>query len=612
MVSSLENNIISGLILVVAVLLFFLGLRTAWFVGAAIPLSMLLAFIIIGLAGLSMNMVVLFSLILALGMLVDNAIVVVENIYRFRELGHDRKEAAKLATGEVALPIIASTATTLAAFLPMTFWPGFVGEFMKFLPLTLIITLSSSLFVGLIIVPTMCSLFLDTDDAPKEAMPRAAKMTLVGVVGMLFVFGLLANWVPTLLMALTVVVAYLVYHFIMHPVQHWFMNRGLIVVLRSYERLLGWSLRHRFRIVGGAISALVVAVMAFGMFNAGVEYFPEDIPPGNLYVQIDAPIGTRIEQTDVIVRRVEDKLRELSGREDFTSVVTTVGSQVTAGGQGRNSGTHLGTVAVNFVDFQERQTDAFATLELMRSTLSEGIAGADISVEKPQDGPGGGLPINLEIIGEDADALRELGNQAVATLENHPVFAKLDGLESNLAAGQPELVIEVDRERAALYGLNTRDIGFTVRSAINGTEASKYRDGKEEYDITVRLAAAYRNDVSALGDLTVVADGQQVPLSSVASWRTGTGYSDVSRKDLDRVATVSSEVRAGYNANAVLAEVKGALASPASSWRPSASEADLSSPGKAQDRASVGAPDKGVRVGPRLRGGPRREAQGRG
>jgi multidrug efflux pump subunit AcrB len=559
MVSSLENNIISGLILVVAVLLFFLGVRTASFVGAAIPMSMLLSFTIISLVGISMNMVVLFSLILALGMLVDNAVVVVENIYRYREMGHDQKDAAKLATGEVAWPIIASTATTLAAFLPMAFWPGIVGEFMRYLPLTLIITLSSSLFVGLVIVPTACAYLLEPEGVQRPAMPKAARRVIVGAIGMVVVFGMLINWMATLLLVLTAVAIWAVHHFGMRHVQRWFMTKGLDAILLRYQRFLDWALNHRWRIVGASASALVVAILAFGALNAGVEFFPEDIPPANVYVQVESPVGTRIERTDAIVSQIEQRLGELEGAVDYESLVSTVGSQVTADGFGRNTGSHLGTVVVNFVDYQERQHDVFETLETMRSTLGSNVAGATISVEKPANDPSGGAPINLEIVGEDPEILRQLGDRAVSALENSPVFAKLDGLENSLSSGQPELVVQVDREKAGLYGLNTRDVGQTLRSAINGTEASKYRDGKDEYDITVRLAKAYREDLSSLADLTVLADGQQVPLSSVADWYTGEGYSDVQRKDLNRVATVSSDVRAGFNANAVLAEVQGIL-----------------------------------------------------
>jgi multidrug efflux pump subunit AcrB len=561
MVGSLENNIISGLLLVVGVLLFFLGVRTASFVGTAIPLSMLLSFSVIRFVGFSMNMVVLFSLILALGMLVDNAIVVVENIYRFREHEYDRKTAAKIGTGEVAMPIIASTATTLAAFFPMVFWPGIVGEFMKYLPLTLIMTLTSSLFVALIIVPTLCSLFLETEDAPPVSLPKPTKMALGGAALFIFVFGMLANPIPTILLALTVAILGAGYPLFLHPVGHWFMNQGVPALLRYYERFLRWALGHRWRIVVGMVGALVLSLMAFGRFNAGIEYFPEDIPPQSLYVQVEAPVGTRIEETDAMVQTIERELAAVPGRVDFESVLSILGSQITGnvsgGGQG---GSHLASVAINFLDFQDREFDAFQVLEDLRSTVGTNIAGADISVEKPAEGPSTGAPVNLEIAGDDPDRLKELGDEAVEMLENSRVFAKLDGLESDLADGRPELVVEVDRERAALYGLNTMDIGFTIRSAINGTEASKYREGKDEYDITVRLAEAYRGDLNNLGDLNVVAEGgRQVPLSSVASWHVGTAFSDVTRKDLDRVVTVSSDVRADYNANAVLQEVRETL-----------------------------------------------------
>ncbi len=561
MVNSLENNIISGLVLVVAVLLFFLGLRTASFVGLAIPLSMLLSFSVIRLVGFSMNMVVLFSLILALGMLVDNAIVVVENIYRFREQGFGKRDAAKFATAEVAVPIIASTATTVAAFLPMAFWPGIVGEFMKFLPLTLIITLSSSLFVALVIVPTLCSILIETEGVKTAPLTPMARRVVLGGAGIVVAVFLVSNWLTAVLLLATGAIVYAFHHYVARPVGHWFMTSALPAIIARYERFLRWALERRLRMLAGAGGALVAAIMAFGFLNAGIEFFPEDIPPTTVYVQVDAPVGTRVEETDQIVRKIEGELRGLDGREDFESVVATVGGQVSGGFGNPGGGTHLATVAVNFVDFQDQNVEAFVTLEHMRQTVGREIAGADISVEKMEMGPPTGAPIAIEISGEDPDFLQELGEQLVSRLENSPVFAKLDGLESDLSGGRPELVIEVNRERAALYGLNTQEIGGTVRSAINGTEASKYRDGKDEYDIVVRLAREYREDLSSLGDLTLVPeDGGQVPLSSVATWRVGKGYGDVKRKDLDRVATITSDVRAAYNANAVLAEVSETLA----------------------------------------------------
>lgn len=559
MVSSLENNIISGIILVVSVLLFFLGVRNASFVGLAIPLSMLLSFSIIQLAGFTMNFVVLFSLILVLGMLVDNAIVVVENIYRFREMSFGKIEAAKLATGEVAMPIIASTTTTLAAFLPLAFWPGIVGEFMKFLPFTLIITLSSSLFVGLVIVPTLCSLWLEPEGTRAANLTRSTRLAIMIAAALVVLVGLATNWLTTILLGLTAGGLYLLNRYLFKQLGQWFMSRALPAILRIYERRLRWSLGHRLAMLFGSFLALVVAMVVFGLFNAGVEFFPENIPPFSAYVQVEGPLGTNVNQTNQITLSIEEGLEQLPGHEDYESMVGTVGSSL-SGGFSARGGTHLATVAVQFVDIQDRSHDTFNTLEYMRAMLDDHLAGAEFSVDEPSMGPPTGDPINIEISGENAEVLKRLGDEVVTHLQNSSLFGQLDGLESDMADARPELLVEVDRERAALYGLNTGDVGYTIRSAINGTKASTYRDGKEEYDIIVRLAKSYREDLNTLADLTVVnEEGQQIPLSSIANWWVGQGSGDINRKNLERVVTVSSEVRPGYSENAVLKAVQREL-----------------------------------------------------
>ncbi len=561
MVSSLENNIISGLILVVAVLLFVLGVRNASFVGIAIPLSMLLSFSVIELLGMTMNFVVLFSLILALGMLVDNAIVIVENIYRFREHGYDKKEAAKLATGEVAVPVIAATATTVAAFAPMAFWPGIIGEFMGYLPKTLIITLSSSLFVAVIINPTLCSLFMRPEGEKAPGLTREMKWALGIVAAVAFLVVLLVKPLPAILLALTVVLLYALHRYALAPAAYWLQNVSLPAILRDYERLLRWALVHRGLVMGGSLAMMVISVLAFGLFSKGVEFFPENIPPSTVYVQVEAPTGTRVDVTDQIVRRIESELNEFPGHEDYESVVATVGSSSGDGFAGGQGGTHLGTVAVAFVDYQDRVYDSSRSLERMQKMIGTSVAGADINVEKQEMGPPTGAPVNIEISGEDPELLKLLGDEVIAILSNSAVAPKLEGLESDLADARPELTVEIDREKAALFGLNTQEIGFTVRSAINGAEAGEFRDGKDEYDIVVRLAEMYRRDLNSLADLTVVTeDGTQVPLPSVATWSVNESFSGINRKDLDRVVTISSDVRAGNNANAVLAEVQTELA----------------------------------------------------
>lgn len=562
MVSSLENNIISGLILIVAVLLFFLGLRNSFFVGISIPLSMFLSFILLRAMGQTLNMVVLFSLILALGMLVDNAIVVVENIYRYIEQGWERNVAARKAVGEVAVPVIAATATTIAAFAPLLFWPGIVGEFMGFLPRTLIITLSSSLFVALVIVPVLCAKYLRVesrhDHSPREVRPLrpAARWTLIGVGALGALFVALANPITAVLLAVTVGGLFLLHHSVLKHATQWFQEVGLPRLVGWYERQLRWALDHRAIVVGGTVGVFVATVFAFGAFNAGIVYFPEDIPPDQVLVHVDAPTGTGAEFTNSVAERLEGRLREVSSlTDDQESVVSTIGG----GGRGGGGG-DAGTIRVSLVDYQERAHDAFETMSHLEASLGEGIAGADVTVTKPQDGPGGsGKPISLEIVGPDVVVLERLADRAMALIEAAPVAAKLQGLENDLDQSRPELRVDIDRERAGLYGLSTGEVGNAIRIAVQGIEASKFRTPEDEYDIVVRLAAADRADLESLRNLTVDADGQQVPLTSLATWSVQDGYGAVLRKDLDRVATIGADVAAGYNTNAVLAEVRGVV-----------------------------------------------------
>ncbi|MFW6088833.1 MAG: efflux RND transporter permease subunit [Gemmatimonadota bacterium] len=558
MVSSLENNIISGLLLVVAVLLFALGVRNASFVGVAIPLSMFLSFSIIQMLGMTMNMIVLFSLILALGMLVDNAVVVVENVYRFREEGFDQKTAAKLATAEVAMPVIAATGTTLAAFAPLLFWPGMIGEFMSYLPLTLIITLSSSLFVGLVINPTLCSLFMRLPDEPRVQLTRQFRNALWGLFALFLLMWLVFQPLTAFLLGLTAILLWQFNRRLLQPAGSWVQENGLPRVLVHYEKVLRRALRNRWKIVGGSVAALVGAVAIFMVFNAGVELFPEDIPPENIWVQVETPTGTRADATDRFTSRVEEDLARYEGRGDFESVVATTGQKI--GTFGNEQGEQYATIAVSMVDYQDREFDAFRTLEWMRDNVGSDLAGATIRVDQPNEGPETGLPVTIEIAGEDVEELRRLGERAVDILSNAPVASRLVGLDSDLSDGRPELQVDVDREKAKLFGLSTFTIANTVRSAINGTDASEFRDGEEEYDIVVRLAERYREDIGSLEDLTVVTEaGVQVPLPAVASWHVEEAPSGVNRKDLDRMVTVSADVRAGYNANAVLEEAQETL-----------------------------------------------------
>ena len=566
MVSSLENNIVSGLILIVGVLLFFLGASTSMFVAVSIPSSMFLSFIVLRAMGVTMNMIVLFSLILALGMLVDNAIVVVENIYRFLEEGWDRQTAAKKATGEVAVPIIAATATTLAAFAPLLFWPGDVGQFMGYMPRTLIVTLSSSLFVALIVVPTLCAMFMTLEEEKSPPIRPALRWSLLGL-GAISVIGIAAsNLLTAVLLVATVLMLWAGHHFVLERLGRSFREGMLPRVMDTYERTLRWALAHRAAAVG--LTGLAFA-STFGLFFLThadqIEYFPESMPPSQLLVDIETPVGTRAMVTDSIVRRLEQELTGVDGREDWQSVVAVTGGSGGGGnpmmGAGGPSGPEAGRVTVEMVDFQDRGRDAFRTLADMQATIGRTIAGATITVDQLSQGPATGNPVSIEIVGEDPEQLKALSDGVLATLENAPVYRRLVGLESDLNQARPELSVSVDRELAALYDLNTMKVGNAIRGAINGIEAAKYRTGNDEYDITVRLAETYRQELEGLRELTVMAEGGiQVPLVSVASWSVQDGAGSIRRKDRTRTATITSDVAAGNADNAVLAEVQATLA----------------------------------------------------
>jgi multidrug efflux pump subunit AcrB len=572
MVSNLENNIISGLILVIGVLLFFLGVRNASFVGISIPLSMFMAFIILQALGFTMNMIVLFSLILALGMLVDNAIVVVENIYRYLEEGYSNFEAAKKGTGEVAMPIITGTLTTLAAFFPMVFWPGIVGEFMSFLPKTLIITLFSSLFIGLVINPVLCALFMKVDTENKRPAITKRGKIVIASIGSLLVIALIIMSPVTWGMVIVIgAILFVVNKFIFFPIARWWQKKGLGRILEYYKSSLIFALKNRVLTIVLSVGILVISFILFGIFNHGVEFFPEDIPPKQVYVQVEAPVGTDVEFNDEIIRQMESKVKGIPMYKDVESVVATSGQKISSGMGGGGTSGHLGTVSVNFKDYQEREYDVFNILEHMRENFGENVVGASIVVEKPQEGPPTGKPVNLEVTGKDLDELERISEEIIRILENNTVYSKLEGLDSNLPDSRPELRVQVDRAKAAKYGLSTQAVGQTIRQAINGVEASKFRDGKEEYDVTVRLAKNYRDDLNTLGDLNVMADkGRQIPLSEIASWSLDESFGGVKRLDQRRVVTVSADVRSDYQANEVLAEVQEVLNSYEANQLPAA------------------------------------------
>ena len=578
-VEELQNSIIFGVLLVVGVLWFFLGLRNALFVGVAIPLSMFMSFMVLSALGITFNVMVLFSLVLALGMLVDNGIVVVENIYRLMDEGKSAIAAAKLGVGEVAWPIIASTATTLAAFLPLAIWPGLIGEFMKYLPITLIIVLSSSLFVALVINPVLTSVFMRVgEEAVNNRRSNRVSLSLAGF-GLVFL-ALGATAFGNVLIIAGLMTALNAY--VLSPATQVFQTRFLPRLERGYERFLRFTLAKRrpWFFFFGTASLMVVAFALLGAFPPKVEFFPSN-EPQYLNIFITKPIGTDIEETNRVTREIEGMVLEVLNEDRFkrlnpdtgelesymaNSVIGQVGNGTSDPQEGPSLGNtpHKARIVVNFVKFQERQGQSTRDmLRAVRERLS-GYPEAEIVVTKNSDGPPQGPPINIEIRGEDYDDVLAAATSMRQYLRSLDV-AGVEELKIDVDKRKPELPITIDREKARRYGLSTQNIGYTIRTALFGREVSSYKDGEDDYPINVRFEESARNNVDALMNQKVIfrsaSDGQikEVPISAVATAERSTTFSSVKRKDLDRIITLSSNVLEGANANEIVAQMESAL-----------------------------------------------------
>ena len=487
MVKDLENNILSGLVLVVGVLLVFMGLRSSLIVGLAIPLSMLMSFAILSALGITLNMIVLFSLILSLGMLVDNAIVIVENIYRHMSMGKSRIKAAMDGTAEVAWPVITSTATTIAAFSPLLFWPGIMGDFMKYLPMTVIIVLGSSLLVALVVNPVICSI---AAAPPKRISGK-------------------------------------------EPGQGRFM--------RGYRRVLQTAIAHGGITLLLAVCLLVGIGIVYGRRGKGIELFP-DIDPAYVVINVRSAQGTNISQSDKLAWLVERKIAPFRAsykydRPFFKHVVTNVGSAGSDWG-GSSSGPHIANVNVMFQDFEDRQMPSRGFMPQFREALAD-VVGADIKVEKQEEGPPTGAPVTVRIIGRDLRELERLSREAADRIRSVP---GLVNLRSDLEAARPELVFVPDRDRAAFLGLNTGVVGNFLKTAIFGSKVSTFRQFNDDYDITIRMPEHLRSDIDTLLRMEVPnTQGVGVPLSSVGEFRYSPGLGTIHRVDQKRVVTLTAD-----------------------------------------------------------------------
>lgn len=576
-VNNLENNIISGVILVVLVLLFFLGTRNALFVGIAIPLSMFMSFIILGMMGITINMMVLFGLIMALGMLVDNGIVVVENVVRLKEEGYNSIDATRYGVGEVAIPIISSTATTLAAFLPLAFWPGIMGNFMKYLPYTLIISLGSSLFIALVINPVFLAKFVKTDKEPIRHRRIFIMTAVFALLALLFLFsgtrGIENNPFLISLGNLSLLAAVLLplNVYVLTPASDKFQTKILPFLESKYEKLLSFALRGWNPVVffGGTFVLLIVSIFMYFASKPAVYFFPVN-EPEYVNVFVEFPIGSDVEQTNELAEKVEGKVLAIIA--PYKGAVESVISNVGAGTADPNdpSGASQGTtpnkarVTVNFVKFKER--NGVSTAEIMEK-LREGIGdypGVVVTVDKNRVGPPVGKPLNIEISGEDYSKLVTL-SEKVKHMINEANIAGIEELNSNLESGKPELLVDIDREKARRFGVSTGQIGMSLRTALFGKEVSKYKLGEDEYPIQLRLDDRYRYDINALMNQHITfrdpSNGKikSIPIASVATIKYGSSYGSVRRKNLDRVITVYSNIKEGYSPTDVNDQVKALL-----------------------------------------------------
>jgi len=563
--SNLENSMIMGVIFVILVLFYFLGTRNALFVGLAIPMSMFLSFIILNALGFKVNLIVLFSLILALGLLVDNAIVVVENIYRYVDRGFGPYEAPRRAVGEIAYPIITSTSTTLAAFLPLAFWGGVTGEFMKNLPLTLIIVLTSSLFVALIIVPVFSATFIKMGPDRKNNMPNVKRgliiaLSLIGAGGLFYIPG----WNAIATLAIIFGIIGLLNALFFHKAEDWFQNVFLDWLDGVYSRFLRFALR-KWNPVFFFIGTFMLLIFAIGFFQArdvNVVFFPDN-EPSYINIVAELPIGTDVTATNDFMKELESDVNGIIEpyRDIVKSVLTTVGvgnDQFEAGNKPNEALT-----TVSFVEYELR--DGIETSKIQRELTDQLLnryPGVVLSIEKDRMGPPAGDPVSIEIVGDDFEQLIMLTDSVLHRIDEAGIMG-LEGLTMDLDLGKPELLVKLDRDKLMRYGLSTYQVANTLRTALFGREVSDFKVGEEEYPINMRLKEEYRYNSSTLLNMGIsyVDNGQliNIPLSALADVEYRSTYGAVKRKDLRRVITLSSNVIEGYNATRINQQLAGVL-----------------------------------------------------
>lgn len=565
----LNNTIIIGFILVTIVLMFFMGFANAFFVGLAVPLSMAVAYLVIPGLGFSMNMIVMFGFIFALGIVVDDAIVVIENTHHIHRHQPDIKLAAKQAAGEVFLPILSGTLTTLAPFVPLVFWPGIVGEFMYYMPVTLILSLFASLFVAYVINPVFAVSFMKHEydvERPDHAKGVNRKMLIWGgILAAVALFSYLggATTLGNTAVIVTVVVAF--FRLAVAPVIHAFQHRTWPWIMNLYEHQVRYFISGRkpYYMLVGMIALFFLTFVLVGIKGPRVLFLPDN-EPNSVFVYIKMPEGTHQLVTDSVTRVVEQRVAKVFGQNnpDVESVIANV--TIGAGEEesfSQANAFNRGKVTVNFVEHKYRSTGVSTQEYLNRIREAvKGIPGAEITVDKNKMGPPTGKPFNIEISSENLDHLIEDAIRFQAFLDSVQVPG-IEELKSDFEISKPEIFIEIDRERAMREGISTGQIGMEIRTAIFGKEVSKFKEDEDEYPIQLRYSKNVRENINNLMNLRITYRDmnsgmlRSIPLSTVAHVKYGDSYGGINRKDLKRVITLYSNVLNGYTANEIVAKV---------------------------------------------------------
>ncbi len=564
----LNNTIIIGFILVTIVLMFFMGITNAFFVGLAVPLSMFVAYLILPSLGYTMNMIVMFAFIFALGIVVDDAIVVIENTHRLHKFNPDINIAAKKAAGEVFLPILSGTLTTLAPFFPLVFWPGIVGQFMHYLPVTLIITLFASLFVAYVFNPVFAVTFMkheyDTEYQKGSGWRRIRNIMIVMLVfaGIFYVTKMygLANFL------VFGVIMILLFHFVIKKMITTFQEKSWPFLMKVYERQLRYVLQgaRPMWILLGMIGLFFATIFITGLAKPTVLFFPEN-DPNNIYVYVKMPSGTHQNVTDSITKIAEERVYKAIGRNnpDVESII----SNITIGAEEEgfaSTGTpfNRGKVSINFVEHKYR-TSGITTTEYMEIIRKEttSIIGAEITVGKNGNGPPTGKPINIEVTSENLEELVEDANSFKAYLDSMNIPG-VEELKTDFEMNTPEIIIQIDRDRAQRLGISTGQIGMEIRTALYGKEISKLKQEEDEYPIMLRYGKVTRDNINSLVNLEITYRDmntgmlRSIPLSTVARIDYTSSYAGIKRLNQKRIITVYSNLLSGYSANDIVPIIK--------------------------------------------------------